>query len=310
MRGLKEWECMWGIWGQWRWCIGVVFESSGGGLPGLWNGCCWLAKCLQLTGIIAMKARRRMNYYGWHDVQEEEKKRYSLAVIPPMMLDSHRRSLRYHNENGLILDPQAENKEAMLRVQYWSPAENETFKERYLAHPKNFGYIANALDNKVCMWNTYSTQVSTVWLSRFLSLKSEYIMNDLYVQGFLFSEVSLKQPMKTRASVVSKGYFTYHCSVARQNSFCAWILLFTMASDWLVIFQSHFAIWICLSDYSGCHHFHCWCSWIIYSLTSLVRSCCSLNINKINKAQFYATQYACCAKLNRVQCSHLQLTGK
>jgi len=66
-----------------------------------------------------------------------------------MMLDSHSRSLRYHNENGLILDPQAENKDAMLRVQYWSLAEIETFKERYLAHPKNFGYIANALDNKV-----------------------------------------------------------------------------------------------------------------------------------------------------------------
>jgi len=82
-------------------------------------------------------------------VQEVEKKRYSLAVIPPMMLDSVRRSLRYHNENGLVLDPQAENKDAMLRVQYWSPLEIDTFKERYLAHPKNFGYIVNALENKV-----------------------------------------------------------------------------------------------------------------------------------------------------------------
>ena len=90
-----------------------------------------------------------------YDVEEEERKRYSLAVIPPMMLDSHRRSLRYHNENGLVLDPQAENKEAMLRAQYWSLAEIETFKERYLAHPKNFGYIANALDNKVCVYAQY-----------------------------------------------------------------------------------------------------------------------------------------------------------
>ena len=77
-----------------------------------------------------------------------DKKRYSLAVIPPMMLDAHRRSLRYHNENGLIVDPQTENKEAMLRAQ-WSPAEMDTFRERYLAHPKNFGHIANALENKV-----------------------------------------------------------------------------------------------------------------------------------------------------------------
>lgn len=69
-------------------------------------------------------------------------------MIPPMMLDPQSRSLRFHNENGLILDPQAENKDAMLRVQYWSPTEVEIFKERYLAHPKNFGYIANALENK------------------------------------------------------------------------------------------------------------------------------------------------------------------
>jgi len=75
-----------------------------------------------------------------------------------MMLDSYRRSLRYHNENGLILDPQAENKDAMLRVQYWSLADIETFKERYLAHPKNFGYIANALDNKVCVYIISSSQ--------------------------------------------------------------------------------------------------------------------------------------------------------
>jgi len=74
-----------------------------------------------------------------------------------MMLDSNRRSLHYHNENGLVLDPQAENKDAMLRVQYWSLAEIETFKERYLAHPKNFGYIANALDNKVCQYLVLNT---------------------------------------------------------------------------------------------------------------------------------------------------------
>lgn len=72
-----------------------------------------------------------------------------MAVIPPMMLDSQRRSLRYHNENGLVMDPQSENKDAMLRVRYWSPTEIEMFKERYLAHPKNFGHIANAIENKV-----------------------------------------------------------------------------------------------------------------------------------------------------------------
>jgi len=50
----------------------------------------------------------------------------------------------------------------MLRVQYWSPAEIDTFKERYLAHPKNFGYVANALDNKVCRL----TIVIETWIAK------------------------------------------------------------------------------------------------------------------------------------------------
>jgi len=47
-----------------------------------------------------------------------------------MMLDSRRYSLRYHNQNRLVLDLQAKNKDAMLHIQYWLPAEIETFKER------------------------------------------------------------------------------------------------------------------------------------------------------------------------------------
>lgn len=74
---------------------------------------------------------------------------FNLAVIPPMMLDARQRSHRFHNENGLIADPLGLHSETMLRVQFWSPEERETFKEKYVIHPKNFGYIASALENKV-----------------------------------------------------------------------------------------------------------------------------------------------------------------
>ena len=47
------------------------------------------------------------------------------------MLESRRHSLRYHNQNGLVLEMQAKNKDAMLHVQYWLPAEIETFKEGF-----------------------------------------------------------------------------------------------------------------------------------------------------------------------------------
>jgi len=43
------------------------------------------------------------------NINEVKKKRCSLAVIPPMMLDTHRHSLRYRNESGLVLDPLAKN---------------------------------------------------------------------------------------------------------------------------------------------------------------------------------------------------------
>lgn len=82
-------------------------------------------------------------------LQEEERKIYNLAVIPPLMLDARQRSHRFHNENGLVTDPTSVNNETMLRVKFWSPQEQEIFKDKYVVHPKNFGYIANNLENKV-----------------------------------------------------------------------------------------------------------------------------------------------------------------
>ena len=70
------------------------------------------------------------------------------AVIPPMLLDARQRQLKFINNNGLIEDVMAEYKERQM-VNMWTDMEKEIFKEKYLQHPKNFGYIASFLERKV-----------------------------------------------------------------------------------------------------------------------------------------------------------------
>ena len=72
----------------------------------------------------------------------------SYAVIPPMLLDARERQLRFSNNNGLIEDPMPEYKDRQM-FNMWSQAEKDMFKERFLQHPKNFGYIATFLERKV-----------------------------------------------------------------------------------------------------------------------------------------------------------------
>jgi len=66
-----------------------------------------------------------------------------------MMLDARQRAMRYHNENGFLANPMELHNDTMLKANFWLPHEKELFKERYLVHPKSFGYIADAFDNKV-----------------------------------------------------------------------------------------------------------------------------------------------------------------
>jgi len=82
--------------------------------------------------------------------QEEERKMQNLAVVPPMLLDSRQRLRRYHNDAGLLEDAVQVNMESMSRMLYWTPEEKDIFREKYLKQPKNFGFIAAALENKVC----------------------------------------------------------------------------------------------------------------------------------------------------------------
>ena len=73
----------------------------------------------------------------------------SLAVFPPMLLDERQKKLRFINNNGLLEDPKAINEETLSKANYWTDTEKDIYREKYLHRPKNFGYVASALHNKV-----------------------------------------------------------------------------------------------------------------------------------------------------------------
>jgi len=68
-----------------------------------------------------------------------------------MLLDERQKKLQFINSNGLLDDPKAINEETLSKTNYWTEREKETFYEKFLHRPKNFGYIASAseLYNKV-----------------------------------------------------------------------------------------------------------------------------------------------------------------
>ena len=77
----------------------------------------------------------------------EDKKMHSYAVIPPLLLPPDERKRKFTNTNGLIPDPMLIYNERKY-VNMWTDQERETFKEKYLQHPKNFGMIAQYLERK------------------------------------------------------------------------------------------------------------------------------------------------------------------
>ena len=93
-------------------------------------------------------------------LQMEDKKMHSYAVIPPLLLPPDERRRKFTNHNGLILDPLREYNERKF-VNTWTDQEKETFKEKYLLHPKNFGQIAQFLERK-----TVSDCVQFYYLSK------------------------------------------------------------------------------------------------------------------------------------------------
>lgn len=77
----------------------------------------------------------------------EDKKMRSYAVIPPILLDSKERRIKYQNNNGHVEDMEDEYKGRQY-INIWTPSEKEIFKEKYLQHPKNFGVVSSYLDKK------------------------------------------------------------------------------------------------------------------------------------------------------------------
>ncbi|XP_076364606.1 uncharacterized protein LOC143253915 isoform X2 [Tachypleus tridentatus] len=99
---------------------------------------------------------------GLQEQELEDKKMKSYAVIPPILIDQRRKRIQYTNRNGLVEDPMAEYKERQM-LNVWIDQEKETFREKYLQHPKNFCFIASHLERKSvadCVQYYYLTKKS------------------------------------------------------------------------------------------------------------------------------------------------------
>ncbi|XP_071945276.1 uncharacterized protein [Antedon mediterranea] len=99
---------------------------------------------------------------GLNEAEANDRHIRSLAVVPPMLFDSHQRRIKYINKNGIVEDPMKEHKEKQL-FNTWSDEEKEMFKEKFLQHPKNFLLIASFLEKKSvadCVLHYYQTKKS------------------------------------------------------------------------------------------------------------------------------------------------------
>ncbi|TRY98024.1 hypothetical protein DNTS_008744 [Danionella cerebrum] len=79
--------------------------------------------------------------------QNSEKQMRQLAVIPPMLFDAEQQRIKFINMNGLMDDPMKVYKDRQV-MNMWSEQEKDTFREKFIQHPKNFGLIASFLERK------------------------------------------------------------------------------------------------------------------------------------------------------------------
>ena len=79
--------------------------------------------------------------------QNTEKQMRQLAVIPPMLFDAEQQRIKFINMNGLMDDPMKVYKDRQV-MNMWSEQERDTFREKFMQHPKNFGLIASFLERK------------------------------------------------------------------------------------------------------------------------------------------------------------------
>lgn len=84
---------------------------------------------------------------GLQEQEMEDKKMRSYAVIPPIIHDSRHKKYLFVNKNGIVEDPLREHKERSL-ANVWTDDERDTYREKYLLYPKNFGLISSYLERK------------------------------------------------------------------------------------------------------------------------------------------------------------------
>uniref|UniRef100_A0A8B9BT49 Nuclear receptor corepressor 2 n=1 Tax=Anser brachyrhynchus TaxID=132585 RepID=A0A8B9BT49_9AVES len=97
---------------------------------------------------------------GLSEQENLEKQMRQLAVIPPMLYDADQQRMKFINMNGLMDDPMKVYKDRQV-MNMWSEQEKETFREKFMQHPKNFGLIASFLDRKTvadCVLYYYLTK--------------------------------------------------------------------------------------------------------------------------------------------------------
>lgn len=71
----------------------------------------------------------------------------TVVDVPPMVLDESERARRFLNENNLVADPVAAERERKMR-HTWSNEEKRIFIKKYLLYPKQFHKIATFLENR------------------------------------------------------------------------------------------------------------------------------------------------------------------
>uniref|UniRef100_A0A452SEV0 Nuclear receptor corepressor 2 n=1 Tax=Ursus americanus TaxID=9643 RepID=A0A452SEV0_URSAM len=97
---------------------------------------------------------------GLSEQENLEKQMRQLAVIPPMLYDADQQRIKFINMNGLMDDPMKVYKDRQV-MNMWSEQEKETFREKFMQHPKNFGLIASFLERKTvaeCVLYYYLTK--------------------------------------------------------------------------------------------------------------------------------------------------------
>ncbi|XP_060125884.1 nuclear receptor corepressor 2 isoform X7 [Zootoca vivipara] len=97
---------------------------------------------------------------GLSEQENLEKQMRQLAVIPPMLYDAEQQRIKFINMNGLMDDPMKVYKDRQV-MNMWSEQEKETFREKFMQHPKNFGLIASFLERKTvadCVLYYYLTK--------------------------------------------------------------------------------------------------------------------------------------------------------